>query len=55
VGAAFFGSYYELDVVINDVRVKAKAGIGNFPIGKKVYVALDRRSVAWVRGIADSG
>jgi ABC-type Fe3+/spermidine/putrescine transport system ATPase subunit len=48
VGASFFGSYYELDVVINDVQIKTKAGIGKFPIGKKVYVVLDRKSVMWV-------
>jgi ABC-type Fe3+/spermidine/putrescine transport system ATPase subunit len=48
VGASFFGSYYELDVVINDVQIKVKTAVGKFSIGKKVYIVLDRKNVAWV-------
>jgi ABC-type Fe3+/spermidine/putrescine transport system ATPase subunit len=47
---SFFGSYYELVVDVNGVVIKVKTDLGNYKIGKRVYLALNRRSVVWVTG-----
>jgi ABC-type Fe3+/spermidine/putrescine transport system ATPase subunit len=46
---SFFGSYCEVDVDVNGVPVKVKASLGNHKIGRRVYVALNRKSTVWLK------
>ena len=49
VAVSFLGSYYELEVDVNGVVIKVKTDLGKFKIGKKVYLALNRKSSVWVQ------
>jgi ABC-type sugar transport system ATPase subunit len=49
VGVSFFGSYYEIDVLVEGIQLKVRSGLNKFIIGRRVFVAVDRKKAVWIK------
>jgi ABC-type Fe3+/spermidine/putrescine transport system ATPase subunit len=48
VNVSFFGSFHEVDVDVNGVVIRVRSEGKTLAAGKRVNVALDKKSVAWI-------